>query len=41
MSFRFRMYLADGEDLDDYVSERTGSPATPSTSRRPNIGSVP
>ena len=20
MSFRFRMYLADGEDLDDYVS---------------------
>ena len=22
MSFRFRMYLADGEDLDDYVAMR-------------------
>ena len=22
MSFRFRLYLADGEDLDDYVAAR-------------------
>ena len=26
MSFRFRMYLADGEDLDDYVAYIDGRP---------------